>query len=70
MGRSERDEYRTKYNVTGAPSWLVFTNAGTYVCTARGGFEGPEGAARLHTALQSKLNAPSNDATHEARACT
>jgi hypothetical protein len=70
MGRAERDEYRTKYNVSGAPSWLVFTSAGTYVCTARGGFEGPEGAARLQAALEAKLKAPPTDATHEVRSCT
>jgi thioredoxin-related protein len=69
MGRAERDEYRTKYDVSSAPSWLVFTNAGEYVCTARGGFDGVAGAAQLHAALKEKLAAPPTDATLAARAC-
>ena len=70
MGHSERELYRSRYAVQGAPTWLVFTNEGEYVCTAQGGFDSGEGAKRLHEAAQRLLAAQESRASQIARNCT
>ena len=55
MGNSEREQYRNLYGVQGAPTWLFFTPAGGYLCTARGGFGSDEGGIKLHDAVQTLL---------------
>lgn len=65
MGYAERETYRTQFGVRGAPTWLVFTNEGQYVCTSGGGFESDEGALVLHQAIQRLLVSP-NEATSTA----
>ena len=55
MNASERDQYRTLYNVQGAPTWLFFNSDGEYMCTAHGGFESDEAGAKLHSAVQIQL---------------
>ena len=62
MGHAEREDYRTRYGVQGAPTWLVFTEEGKYVCTSGGGFESDEGAMLLHQAVQSKVASPTEAA--------
>ena len=55
MGSAERESYRKRFDVQGAPTLLVFNNAGQYVCTARGGFSTADEATKVHAAAQSYL---------------
>lgn len=54
---TERENYRSRYGVRGAPTWLVFNRSGEYVCTSGGGFDTDEGAQTLHEAIQLRLSA-------------
>jgi len=55
IGYTERENYRSKYGVPAAPTWIVFNSRGKYVCTAPGGFGSDEAGLRLHEAVQSLL---------------
>jgi thioredoxin-related protein len=70
MGSTEREDYRQRYGVQGAPTWLVFTNAGKYVCTARNGvFETEEQSTRLHQAIQMRLVNTTDGSSTSPRKC-
>jgi thioredoxin-related protein len=58
MGHAERESYRKRFDVQGAPTLLVFNNAGQYVCTARGGFFTTDEATKVHAAAQTYLAMP------------
>ena len=70
MGETERKHYRGRYNVQGAPTWLVFTNEGEYLCTAQGGFRSSTGAKQLQEAAQNLLKAEGSRGSEVARSCT
>lgn len=55
MNRTERDEYRQRYDVRGAPSWVLFHPQGGYVCTLHGGVWPQEDGAEVHELLQTRL---------------
>lgn len=55
MGNAEREDYRNRYGVQGAPTWIIFTNTGKYVCTAPGVFLNAEEANARHKAIQARL---------------
>jgi hypothetical protein len=55
MGHAERETLRSRYDVQGAPTWVVFRHTGEYLCTARGAFSSAEEAATLHRAIQGRL---------------
>ena len=65
MDSTEREHYRQRFGVQGAPTWIVFKNDGQYVCTSEGGFETDEAGEQLHKALQSLLAAPSADGSSD-----
>ena len=69
MGDSEREHYRRRFGVLGAPTWLAFTNDGKYICTSSGGFETDQGAAALHQAIQAHLAGAEENASNEPRSC-
>lgn len=69
MGSVERDQYRQRYRVLGAPTWLVFANDGRYVCTAAGGFQTDEGGQALHQAIQAQLPGAAQWSDAEPRNC-
>jgi thioredoxin-related protein len=69
MGHAEREEYRSRYGVQGAPTWLVFTREGKYVCTSGEGFESDDGAVALHRAAQVLLAAQTEPAASGPRRC-
>jgi hypothetical protein len=55
MGHAERETLRSRYDVQGAPTWVVFRHTGEYLCTARGAFSTADEAAALHRAIQTRL---------------
>ena len=55
MGQAERESLRSRNDVQGAPTWVVFRNTGEYLCTARGVFATAAEAAALHHAIQQHL---------------
>jgi thioredoxin-related protein len=67
INRSEREAYRSKFDIQSAPTWVFFTGKGEYVCTSRGGFESGEHGARLHEAVKVLLASDSRSAS--PRAC-
>lgn len=69
MGHEERESYRSRFGVRGAPTWIVYSAKGKYVCTARGGFESDEGGAALHLAAQAALKESSTNEANEVRMC-
>lgn len=48
MDREKRAYYRDRYDVVGAPTWLVFDSGGGYVCTSIAGFKSDKAGKRLH----------------------
>ena len=70
MGQQERESYRSRYAVQGAPTWLVFNRHGKYVCTAAGGFGSDEAGLQLHKAVQALLTSASEGESTASRACT
>lgn len=69
MSSKEREQYRSRYDVQGAPTWLFFNAAGEYVCTSRGGFASPEDAKNLHEAAQQLLAAATGSVPDRPRNC-
>ena len=69
MNSDERQQYRSRYDVQGAPTWLFFNADGGYVCTSRGGFASPEDAKVLHDAVQQLLAAATGPAPDRPRNC-
>jgi thioredoxin-related protein len=69
MGSTERENYRQKYDVQGAPTWIVFANTGQYVCTARGAFFSDEEGAKLHQAIQTRLTSSEALPTNGPQSC-
>ena len=69
MGYSEREDYRRKYDVQGAPTWIVFKNTGQYLCTARGAFFSDEDGLKLHQAIQAQLASTEGSPTSGPRSC-
>lgn len=69
MNYTERQHYRSTYNVGGAPTWIFFTSDGQYLCTSSGGFSTDEHGARLHAAVQARLKQPSQKVSTGPRAC-
>lgn len=67
INRSERDAYRSKFDIQSAPTWVFFTGKGEYVCTSRGGFESGEHATRLNEAVKGLLAADTRQTS--PRAC-
>ena len=55
INRSEREIYRSKFDVQSAPTWVFFSGKGEYVCTSRGGLESNEHAVRLNEAVKALL---------------
>jgi hypothetical protein len=55
MGHGERETLRSRYDVQGAPTWVVFRNTGEYLCTARGAFATASEANALHQAIQERM---------------
>ncbi len=70
MGSYERDSYRTKYWVQGAPTWIFFNRHGKYVCTAAGGFTSDEAGTQLHKTVQSLLATPIEGESAAPRSCS
>ena len=70
MGHTERERYRSLYNVQGAPTWLFFNSDGDYVCTAHGGFSTADGAKLLNDSVQNLLKSSVNRTSPEPRSCT
>ena len=69
MGYAEREDYRRKYDVQGAPTWIVFKNTGQYLCTARGAFFSDEDGFKLHQAIQAQLASTESLPTSGSRSC-
>jgi hypothetical protein len=69
MGQMDQQRYRDRYGARGAPSWIVFTSDGRYVCTAVGGFKSDEAGAVLHKAIQAKVSAPSKEEPASIASC-
>jgi thioredoxin-related protein len=69
MSSAERENYRQKYDVQGAPTWIVFTNTGQYVCTARGAFSSDEEGAKLHQDIQARLTSSEALPTNGPQRC-
>lgn len=69
MSSAEREDYRARYGVLGAPTWLLFTNEGQYVCTSDGGFRSQTAGVELHQAMQTLLAAPEAAARSGPRHC-
>lgn len=57
MGRDERENYRNRFGVQGAPTWIVFNANGEYVCTSSGGIYTNENGKKIHEAIQSRITA-------------
>lgn len=69
MGSTERESYRTRFDVQGAPTWVVFDSRGRYLCTSHGGFESVAGGIRLHDAIQARSRSPREDAVNAPTRC-
>ena len=70
MGLQEREDYRQRFAVDGAPTWIVFNSAGSYICTSSGGFSSDEGGSQLHAVVQKRLAAiPATATPLKATAC-
>ncbi|MDX1527927.1 MAG: thioredoxin family protein [Gammaproteobacteria bacterium] len=69
MDRDERAYYRDRYDAFLAPSWVVFTSGGEYVCTSLGGFTSDKGGKRLHEAIQLRLGMSLHAEDPDARDC-
>ena len=69
MGQSERETYRSRFGVQGAPTWLIFSQNGEYVCTSAGGFFTDEGGKKLHEAIQSRLSIAASTKETASRRC-
>ena len=69
MGQMDQQRYRDQYGTRGAPSWIVFTSDGRYVCTAVGGFKADDAGAALHTAIQAKVAAVPKEASASIASC-
>lgn len=67
INRSERETYRSRFDIQSAPTWVFFTGKGEYVCTSRGGFESGEHALRLNEAVKGLLASDSRSTS--PRAC-
>ena len=70
MDSREREEYRTKYKVFGAPTWIIYNRQGEYLCTSSGGFANPEAGLRLHQVLQDVLISKIELGTEAPRNCS
>jgi thiol:disulfide interchange protein len=55
INHAERESLRSRYDVQGAPTWVVFRGTGEYLCTARGAFATAAEAAALHRGIQALL---------------
>lgn len=56
MNTTDREKYRSRYGVMGAPTWLVYNERKEYICTASGGFGTFEAGLELANTVK-KLNA-------------
>lgn len=69
MDSSKRKTFQDRYNVLGAPTWIIYNRYGDYLCTSHGGFRNPEAGLMLHRRLQNVI-ATSVPQTHqEPRNC-
>ena len=69
MSNTEREHYRIRFGVQGAPTWLVFNSLGDYICTARGGFGSDEAGLKLNDNVQELLKSGAS-APSEPVECT
>ncbi len=55
LGLQEREHYRSRFGVQGAPTWIVFNSQGAYVCTAPGGFSSDSEGLALDQSIRASL---------------
>lgn len=58
MGMNERESYRRRFDVQGAPTWIAFDKDGKYLCTSPGGFFSFDEARAIHEGIQARLSTP------------
>lgn len=69
MSRAEREEYRSRFDVRGAPTWVVFSPQGQYVCTLHGGVWPQDGGEQMHQRLQALIREQGSAAQPSPRPC-
>jgi len=69
MATRMRKEYRTRYNVLGAPTWIFYDRRGRYLCTSIRGFADHEAGLKLHRRVQANLDADPAPHPDGPRAC-
>jgi hypothetical protein len=70
MGNAERESYRQRFNVQGAPTWIVYRADGRYLCTSQGGFASDAAGAELYEAITKRLASSAPTGTEGVpRAC-
>lgn len=70
MDTSKREDYRTRYGVIGAPTWIIFDSKGEYICTANGGFNSYEAGLELSERLRKVKASASAETTTVAVPCS
>jgi len=70
MGRIEREDYRQRYGIQGAPTWVAFNAAGEYLCTSAGGFISVEEGKKLHEDIQRRLSTPMLSNSNQIEKCS
>lgn len=70
MSQSELADHKQRYGVGGAPAWIVFTNTGQYICTARGGvFDNEIDGIKLHQSIQLLIASAKESTSYAPRYC-